>query len=162
MTDQDRQQTLDELRTMLEYKHRRLTAILKNKGLDRFCSSCYQPSDTNQCHYCGGSTLEISEARSKIEEEISAIADLIKLSKVRTDEGRSVFSTKREKDPADPEDGTTEGLAQILVMIINKQGEQTSHNFTDPRKARKWLRDQNLSVRDAIRIGQTWTIDLRP
>lgn len=137
------------IKEQLEALHRVHITLLKAKPeLDPYyCSLCLRSTgseqESSECHQEKVITLE--EARIQVTDMMADLS--LELMKIK---GSSPSKGSRRRDKGD---GTRTDKGLPVTIFVDNILKGT---FQSAKKARKWLRNQGLTVREARKDGQNW------
>lgn len=158
------EERVQKLTDYLTYLHRREDAVVKNKTGDTFCSNCYQaaprtPENEGYSNCCHATIIGKAEATVMIRAECEKTSQDLLIAKKMVDREAGIATRRspqataaRTSAPAAAEGGP------ITVTIIKKNADPITRQFPEAKKARKWLRDQGLSISDGTKDGNNWKI----
>lgn len=161
---------LAEALQKLDIRQRALQTMERNKGLDLFCSRCFRPTgDLTTCPYCSGISqgkeVVIPLCKAQIEDLVQVI-QLIRSGPVPSspEPVRTKVTRAQESEEDDGEekqlwtDTEPPHLGEIAVNVYQNGVVTVTVVFAGPRLARQWLRRQGFSVRNAVKLGNVWSL----
>lgn len=166
--------TLLSYHTYLVRREVAIEAIIRQKRTEWLCTNCYdavlteEQEETNCCHKPATSDAEwllrrlVEERKAVSEDLVKARRGIPEIQKAEAErrqlehEARKNRPAKSQEQSGGQNDDDTTG--PVTVTVTGGKEGKIEKSFNDDKHARKWLREQGLSIRNGTKDGNHWII----